>query len=489
MSMLCFVCLLALPAQTLVEDSPMPPDPPEELLAAQAARGAFATAHVVWTMDEQTVGRRFFQSRFAGSAHLLVLHGDRHGALRPDRVGQPGAYSEVRQLLLNDAQWVYVQDTPSVSVRHGGDAIPMLDIRTVGFMPYYSSSQGLTDEFLSDPDIQDYEVLHDSGALLITARFTHGRAVRWWLDPKQGFQPTRCAMFLDEEFRGQTLTLYGEFDGVRFPQRLEYQDAEHEVTRSIDILLAAFNRPWHPASLGPADLGILPGHRVDSKDLGPSVAPVWDGAHVVTRDAFLARVGKGDLDAGAFASMVQQVKERGGPGIRPAHTAEFNLEALRRTPQTWEAYVQAFVRENDLDLDDIRKAWRLLEDARRRVHEYAESNAAGFSRLQQPRAAAAARGSDQSGSQSGEQSGGMQPAEQAGGSEPVEQSGGSQPAEQSGGSQPGEQAGKAVPADKPDDAKRRESQQAAEALERELLEPVGKIFDELVAALSSLKGG
>ncbi len=470
--MLSVLFMLALLAQVPEDDAP-PPDPPEELLAAQAARTAVETAHVVWTMDEETAGRRFFRSRFAGKSHLLVLSGDRDGAVLPDRVGQPGAYSEVRQLVLDDAQWVYVQDTATVSVNRGDDMIPMLDIRTVGFMPHYSPDQGLSKSFLSDPDIEAYEVLHDAGSVLITARFTHGRAVRWWLDPEQGFQPTRCAMFLNEAFRGQALTRYAEYDGVYFPRRVEYQNEEHEITRSIDVLFAAFNRPWHPSALGPADLGLLPGHAVNTRELSQSIAVVWDGAQVVARDAFVARVERGEVDAGPFAAQVKQVREQGGPGIRPVRIADFDAQALHRAPVLWEPYVQAYVCEKRLDLEAMRKSWALLDQAQARVYAYIESKGEAFERLAQLRAAIAEQDAQPEGSQPEPQ--------QPPGEAPTEPADKPQPSASS-------KSDAATESAKARDGATREKLRAeAEALERESFEPIGKIFDALAAGLAGLK--
>ncbi len=241
------------------------------------------------------------------------------------------------------------------------------------------------DERSSQPNPVAYEEFDEGPLSVVRSRI--GRETQtWWLDPARDYMPVRIVYCADGEPPAETRIELDQFDGVWFPRTITSY-ANGQVTQSVHVIGAEFNRAEHPAHLTPADIGIEPG-MVIMDLLAEQGDPVWvwGGERAITLEQFgeLERSGQIERGPANQAFLDAALADMRARGITPGWTTKTRdadappvADAATDIPRTardmmseWERYTREFIETHKLDKKQTERAWSTLQNCQRQAARY-----------------------------------------------------------------------------------------------------------------------
>lgn len=228
----------------------------------------------------------------------------------------------------------------------------------------------------------------------------HGSWLRWWIDPKHGWNAVRSELIRDGVVEAWSVSQLKQFGEAWFPESIVYYAKGHfdgqQPFRVINVSSATFNSPDNAQALSPADIGIEVGTQLIFED--PAVSPrvqYWDGTQAVTRKEFFARLDRGELQRGptvqAELERLRERAEREGYPTPPATSRPSTASASQPVQVTWEsawtAYTRRFIARFRLNEDQAQKAWQILADCQSQARAYLDRHKDAFAALEQRTAA------------------------------------------------------------------------------------------------------
>lgn len=371
-------------------------DIPDELIRMQKYRAkSFQTARIEWSMEDQGV-TSYFTSQYAGADFLLVSHGNETGIQNVYSDGKPFAYSEVRQLYKNGAEWRYIEDDSAMFCKDAGSTLPhydeQTDLRTVGFhafprmhgRPELWEADHFLEGVLTERPSGGYRVTQRDDGLIDVEGFFDEGVMAWRLDPKLEFQPTLTQIITPTD-TGETrvfqaYTTYDRVDGKLFPKQVEYVspgDAGSAQREILRVSHAEFDSSDLPSELDiGTSLGLLTGVGVMHVAAdGSSVFEIWDGQKAASVAEVKARASAGDFDNAAFLTLMRSTRGDGKvPGSRPKadDSGMFSTPELARSPGLWERFTRQFIAVAYLSPDQTRRAWECLRKYQKPAYKHLE---------------------------------------------------------------------------------------------------------------------
>lgn len=350
--------------------------PPEALVRALEMRKGWDHAVIEWRIDFNdgypSSGAKswYMTSKYANGDQLCITHGDESGCRQPANAGQYWACSEERMLIKENREWLYLEDTTTVTdvgdwEGDGGRRFGYSDVRTLGFFPYDAPMP--LDSCLSfrGPTAY-YEEAIDDNLYVVTRHFpsTPGGPellMQWWIDPGKGWSPTRVTM---TDSNGQVILestcALEKFGDTWFPSHgILRQNGEDYC--NVVVEHAVFNSPELAPDVGFKDLSLIPGIQVAGRD--DVYGAFWDGERLVDRPTWADRLRDGTVDMTAYKAIVARNNTELGHGRYPKRDKDgfwIVLHPPTREPGLWEDYVRRFIQVAGLNEVQAPRAWDAL---------------------------------------------------------------------------------------------------------------------------------
>lgn len=352
--------------------------PPDQTLRDLVrSRQQHAAAHFEWiarNKDRET----YHTATYVYEDRLVTNYGDRDGVLFPDQLGQDYSCSPISLLLKEGKQWRYTEGDLAVSVTgNPANFFPSPDVRAAGLFPTPAAKWSSTGDL--DFPIESYSFVREGDTSVITAHCPNGGAVRWWLDDSRAGQPVRAALLQGNDVLAECRTSYREYDGVWFPEEVEYFTGTDPVS-TLSVLHASFEKTTQLEELTLADLGVVPGINVfypPEEVPDPNMWYGWDGSCVVDFPTLRERVNRGEVDVSLFNALRKRHASGQGVGRHPQDwdAADLGLgSGFMRKPGLWEEYVRRFIQRHRLNTERARKAWEFLRKAQKPAYRYLEEH-------------------------------------------------------------------------------------------------------------------
>ncbi|HUU97428.1 MAG TPA: hypothetical protein VM487_16960, partial [Phycisphaerae bacterium] len=255
---------------------------------------------------------------------------------------------------------------------------------------------------LPAPAARQYEESREGDLWVVRVR-SDNFTKSYWLDPARGWSPVRVRQDNEDGFWTESRSTLELMDGVWFPRTVHYFSSNHcdgEVPReAYEVDGAEFNRPDHPTTFTPADIGIDVGMLVTDPDrriggVGPSSIGQWDGVRVISPEEYSKRRVAGEIREGpqynalverrlrkSLAPPASPLAGTGGlPSTKdratesdasPARgTKGVIAEAEWKVESQWEAYTRRFIEKYGLNAEQATKACAILKDCQARANQY-----------------------------------------------------------------------------------------------------------------------
>jgi len=380
----------------------------EKLLAA---REFLATGELTWSARKYDADRamypnetRFYSAKFSPAEVVRVTHGNAAGEVSRSESGNV-VTTRLQGTLWAEGQhwWHELDPILPATVKSAQGSMPY-DPRTFGL----SASPGCPPASRLRENLGSQKCTEASDGPFTTLRFISedGQATQFWLDPERGGAPVRVRTEWANGRRFEARYKLAERDGVWFPTEAVFYDSEFEngasPTQEMMIIGATFNRPEHPLTLGPEEIGVVSGGALHLRQPDGSIRPgVWGGDRIMTDEEYSAAVRAGlaadDPRLALSARMnnlrqgerLQRLLERSGERVD-----EFGrivkIDPSSDKPRTsmpeseWERYVRAFCEKYRLDEDQRQKAEAILEECKQLAHQRADPLARKIDELNAP---------------------------------------------------------------------------------------------------------
>ncbi len=317
---------------------------------------------------------------------MQVDWGDEERVVQRDEKGNPNRLGQSSMMYLTHMgdTWMRPEDAAHVQT-WGADQKPEFlfdDLRRIGVAPVQHWNE-LPDMLQKNgmPPLE-YAVSAEQSLVVVTAQSADS-AFRWWIDPDQGHNIVKTAVFVDGRQIGETEVSLQRKDGIWFPRRVvTYRMGNGERRESapkqvIDVISAEFNRPEHSKKLGPEHIGVEPGMNIfgqwrHRKDSDKPVRLVWDGHGLAEHDEYLERVERGEAEFGPTVRRemvraiaiherrmrLQDFQATSRPaGTQPVATTQ---PSWRGFESMWEKYTREFISTYKLDEEQTQRAWMIL---------------------------------------------------------------------------------------------------------------------------------
>ncbi len=379
---------------------------PKELELMLAYRqGLFSTAYIEWAYDGTTLHQNVpmdrFTSQYAGGDYLLVEHPPDDPKVVNERKGKPWAFSENRILVQeNGDRWSHVPGSVIGNLKDESSAEPfrVKDIRSLGLLPWVLEPHdakelkplGLFERRLL-PEVQYFESRPLDGSLHeVVAYMENETETHWKLDVEHEFAPLACKKVTTLEdggtFTEEVILSYDNIDGRRFPTRIEFLSNGSRYGLAT-VSHAEFDRPQHVQELNVGEaLRMIPGTNVyRSSDAGWTGPLVFDGDRALPVLEAVTLEQAGLLDTSEFLTRV--IRWEDDPKWAYPKTAEdfAGQHQVTRTPGLWEDYTRAFIRENNLDKQQVQDAWAHLRRCQTKAYAHLDEHKADFLEIRQER--------------------------------------------------------------------------------------------------------
>ncbi len=389
---------LALPGTSTVSAQPArfpEATKPQAMLNAEASRRAesFKTGHLEVVIEETVAGverASFLTWRFAGPDVILVNHGDENDIVIHDPAGGSagGDYNtSLHMLLKGDQLWQHHERSPLATVFRADEFPPLSELydpRLLGLAP--ERTRDTLEARVARQNLGPllWESEPDGPLERVAVRIAGDKddgAYVWWLDPHKGWNPVRMQVIVNSTLLADIVVdLHDQGGGLWFPRKIEeftYQDGARRPFRVIDVRYAAFNRPNHPRSFTPTDIGVEVGTNLTMRDRTPFELLVWDGARGVPTSEFTERLSRGELELGPTRS---RESARVGVLSRKQHRYELLMQQLKELAMevrpvayeldAWEKYTAEFIKQSGLDDGQQERALGILKDCKNEAESF-----------------------------------------------------------------------------------------------------------------------
>lgn len=380
----------------LVDD---PARVPATLEAAFQMRAAdvIRTARVEWSIRDDFPGEepvndaRYFSTKAAGSTVLTTRYGS-EDTVR-DRLSMSGEIPiqlRIRSLVAADGVVFERRDGDCLAAMwplEQAAKLDVLDVRRVGLDPYSIDGDPLARFQSASVRFRERE---EGGQIVVTAE-VDGGAVQWRIDPARDHAITSTSVALRGRELMRTEIDHELVDGHWFPVRTAmYRLAAGDrpggrASRVVEVHRVELNRPDHPATLGPADIGVDSGTWVNSGVKGRP-GGFFDGRKVVSAEEYFQRISDGTLQRGERSQRLFDARrlegapppwqsERAGEAAAWPESVINRVAPAFRNPlgdheTRWRAYVRRFIARHKLDDAQSRRANEVLKDCEERANRY-----------------------------------------------------------------------------------------------------------------------
>lgn len=333
--------------------------------------------------------RRFFTSRCAGSDSIMIDQGDAEGVVVLGRDGSPAPSRGHRPryyLRQGGELWEHTERAAGAyvhNVQDDDDPFGVIDLRNCGLNPTkpFADLNELEQRFarLGYPPLKYTETTQEG--LHVVTGVSGQSKYRWWIDPAKDWNVVRTAILRDDAIFAEARFALARFDGIWFPQRVEYfpgPAGEVEASLVLEVFAAEFNCPEHPTTFTPADIGVEPGMSVTYVDPENPRLLYWDGQTTVSIEEFAERQERGEVEEGAtlkreLARLHEENELRhaaarartAAPTSAPATTQPADL--WRTYESEWEAYTRRFIAHFALEDDQTTRALAILKDCQQQA--------------------------------------------------------------------------------------------------------------------------
>lgn len=201
------------------------------------------------------------------------------------------------------------------------------------------------------------------------------------LDRCRDQAPVRAALFRDGELVCESRSTLEKQDGHWYPKKVEFYDFDYRAGKVpvnvIEIKHAEFNRPEHPHTLTPNEMGLEVGTNVHwVSEAGERTLRFWDGAGLVSQEDFFSRLRAGKLKYSARATEYSAARMPDQKQLLDAlhpHAPSFETE--------WRKYTRGFIDRFKLTEEQAQAANRILEDCEAQARRYMASRQAELDKL------------------------------------------------------------------------------------------------------------
>jgi hypothetical protein len=248
----------------------------------------------------------------------------------------------------------------------------------------------------SNPAAVDFDSQIEGGLHVVTAKVGDAK-LGWWIDPGQGWNPVRTAVWQGGELLGETRVINQHLGDVWFPQQVGFYSPRYMEARlpyqDVSLGVPTINGANDPTELSPADIGLEVGMKVYVADGRRTETLYWDGKNAVPREVFVHRVESGELQYGLTVGNelrqeregrttqptwpVEPVPAGASPPATPDEPlppwkpGELNKQAAgSKFESEWERYTRLFIEKYKLNEDQTQKAWSILRSCQALAESY-----------------------------------------------------------------------------------------------------------------------
>jgi len=253
-------------------------------------------------------------------------------------------------------RWWYDLDKTNVQLKRPGDGFLYADsFRSLGmsFRPSmkYRPEEAIVRSIPNGKVIYRESVVNGIRRVEATEKDS-GKSVVWFIDPRLGWNATRCELWQNGDLIRASETEYKLINDVHVPIACAYMaGADGAVMKLVTVESADVNSPDLPRTLTPEYIGVEPGMTVSAKGTRPQKY-IRDGRTVSSREAFNMEE-RGEI---VFGPKVQ-ASRAGRPipwSIPEPKKLKKELEAYRKQIRhgplgPWEKYTLDFIAEHKMD--------------------------------------------------------------------------------------------------------------------------------------------
>jgi len=342
--------------------------------------------------------------RFAGDERTLVLRGDDEGVVQRDVTGAPAEYRLIHTLMKDGRLWRRHEGSSVAEYNLGVRYDPPFDPRLLGTLAALPRVARYESPWYENEAADCRFTERVEGGLVVVTEVCKGWKCEWWIDPQRDWNAVRVRAEFANGRWGESRSTLKQFDGLWFPERIEFFESDwragQEPQTVVQVYQAEFNRPEHPRSFTPEDIGITSGTLLSVRDEklesfnelgvynGREVVPMSTHMNMTTEEfrALLERAGitSSRLLADALAS--RPAGEWAAPEKRDAlidpNELPGRLKRMQEVESEWEAYTRRFIEKYRLDAEQSEKAWQILKTCQQHAHGYLTRRRAEFERLE-----------------------------------------------------------------------------------------------------------
>ncbi|MFO0837583.1 MAG: hypothetical protein U1D55_03590 [Phycisphaerae bacterium] len=392
--------------------------PPQALVELEQRRARLKTGIVDWAHESPGAGTvRYFGSRFTPEESASEYRGDQDGVfIRVLGSGEPSPleYANTPQLSLyaGGKLWRHFANSIEADVMEGLDGSGgVAQMRVLGITPTIHNLKfsDLQDSIWRDPvhmpTPRHYATRQENGLEVVSTTTDYGE-LEWYIDPSRDWNAVRVSLSKDGRTLSESRATLAQFDGVWFPERVEYYRegvTGLELVDVVRVFSAEFNRPAHPRSFTPADIGIEPNMPVERLNANHELIARgrWDGRQVISDEEAARRVRDGTLVTGAalaagWARLEAQEAERHRSSSVPKTGSAANSKevvtgaankirgeiAAWKRDGLWEQFTREVIQRYQLNAEQANRAWDILHDCQQRAESYLYKHRAEFEALQ-----------------------------------------------------------------------------------------------------------
>ncbi|MFH1747090.1 MAG: hypothetical protein ABIG44_08605 [Planctomycetota bacterium] len=359
------------------------PHKPPALLAFERARCQIYNADILCEVFSDVRAAPNFQRAIISNNDVAnFFEGTADGVTSYTEDGRPVHGRHLRRLRTDEGDWGYHVGLPqmgkTIGEAHESLKGTYLDYRCIGMrarVALFSSPDQVLSDGTRSPREYTQEAL-DDGTYRVEARTTENGVMRaevWYIDPRIGWNATRCESLRDGRVVSACTSAYQEYDGVWFPSHCLYTSSTGKINGSVRVLEATINSPQIPESLSPEIIGLVGGMEVVVTDGTKLERTIWDAdrqtlvstaeirnVHIDPKLREIYDIGRAENEAARMGPPEAPAERAHQPvplgTVEPAPTLAERELAL----DAWDKYTQDFILRYGLNNDQQHKAYRLL---------------------------------------------------------------------------------------------------------------------------------
>jgi len=215
--------------------------------------------------------------------------------------------------------------------------------------------------------------------------------LEWELDLSRDSQPTRAALYRDDQMFAESRTELTQLGGRWFPRLVRYFRESYksgtEPYQVVEVQKASFDEPSHRQEpFSPNDIGVALGNQLTVE--GASTVMYWDGVELITGDEYNELVYLNGVDPDPIVverqakwshltpeEYLEQLEKSSRPIMRARWERDHGFAYVPTTrtateEDPWDLYLERFIAEHKLSKPALSRAEKLLKKAKtmRDVH-------------------------------------------------------------------------------------------------------------------------